>query len=67
MPKKKPLYHGDAYLAEKNKEAEKAIKLATIAWSGYLKKTDPLRVELDDLSRRFSNFSKAALKLLDEE
>jgi hypothetical protein len=34
------------------------------AWAKYLKKDDPLRVELEDLCRRYQLFGKAAIRLL---
>jgi hypothetical protein len=66
MPKKRSLLYADSYLKGKTAEAETALQNAQRVWSRYLKKVDPLRIELDDLCRRFKVFSKSAAKLFEE-
>jgi hypothetical protein len=66
MLKKRSLLYADSYLKGKTAEAETALQNAQRVWSKYLKKADPLRVELDDLCRRFKVFSKSAAKVFEE-
>ena len=66
MPKKRSIILGAPYVKEKTKEAEEALIHAKSVWAHYLKKDESLRVELNDLCRRFQAFSKAAVLFLDE-
>jgi hypothetical protein len=66
MPKKRPVTFADSYLKKKIKLAEDALLETQSVWAHYLKKNDPLRIELNDLCRRYQAFGKAAADFLEK-
>jgi hypothetical protein len=67
MPKKRPLNVGDIeYLDKRIKDGYSELLKIKSLWAHYQKKDESLRVELDDLCRRYQVFSAAATKFLIE-
>lgn len=68
MPKKRPLNEWSAeFLKKRIKDGHKELLIIRSHLSGYLKQRDPLRVELEDLCRRYKVFSDGAERSLKEE
>jgi len=56
MPKKKPIARDQTHLLKVISDGTSALLIAKSILAGYLKKHDEIRIELDDLCRRYQRF-----------